>query len=76
MEPSSCFLSCAGPSLMGKPPQAGSGHEPVPVQRPEPVSTCKSACSGPGCPPGTEDVASAGPVPLGMTLESEELSEI
>lgn len=40
------------------------------------TTTCKSACSGPRCPPETGNLAPAGPVPLGMTPESSELSKI
>lgn len=40
------------------------------------TTTCKSACSGPRCPPETGNLVSAGLVPLGMTPESSELSKI
>lgn len=40
------------------------------------VCTCRSAGSGPHCPPGTGGVAAADRSPLGMALESKELSEI
>lgn len=40
------------------------------------VITCKSACSGPRCPPGTVDAVFVGPDPLEMTLEANELPKM
>lgn len=48
----------------------------APRRRAVQTATCRSAGSGPPCPPGTGDAESAGPGPLGTTPGSNALSEI